>query len=161
MAIPPLVAGTKVGLFRLTNNNPHFDVVVEQIRRTLHGQGVTCKVDSTSGTIGRRYARADEIGIPFGITIDFDTLMDNTVTLRERNSMAQIRLPITALGDVLARLASAALSWEQLTAKYPVFVYDTGEDEQGGSEQQKQSGGVASTLSIQKTPRATFSRPNF
>lgn len=158
MAINPLVAAIKVGLFRLTNN-PHFDVVVEQIRLALHKEGVTCKVDSTSGTIGKRYARADEIGIPFGITVDFDTLMDNTVTLRERNTMAQLRLPINALIPVLANLTSAALSWEQLAAKYPVFVYDTGEEEREGNEQQKQES-AASALTLEKTPRATFSRPN-
>jgi len=47
-----------------------------------------------SGSIGRRYRRQDEIGTPYAITIDFDTLEDGTVTVRERDSMAQIRLTI-------------------------------------------------------------------
>lgn len=47
-----------------------------------------------SASIGRRYRRQDEIGTPYAVTIDFDTLEDNTVTVRERDSMAQIRLNI-------------------------------------------------------------------
>lgn len=48
-------------------------------------------MDDSSGSIGRRYARTDEIAVPFGITIDFDSLKEpNTVTLRERDSMEQV-----------------------------------------------------------------------
>ena len=51
------------------------------------------KVDDSSGSIGRRYARTDEIAVPFGITIDFDSLKaPNSVTLRERDSMDQVRV---------------------------------------------------------------------
>lgn len=57
---------------------------------------VSHKVDDSSGSIGRRYARTDEIAIPYGITIDFDTLKEpNTVTLRERDSMGQVRIPVS------------------------------------------------------------------
>jgi glycyl-tRNA synthetase len=55
---------------------------------------ITCKVDDTGQSIGKRYARTDEIGIPFGITIDFQTLEENTVTLRELFTMKQLRVPI-------------------------------------------------------------------
>lgn len=50
-----------------------------------------------SGSIGKRYRREDAIGTPFCVTIDFDTANDNSVTIRERDSMQQIRLPITDL----------------------------------------------------------------
>ncbi|HOF94310.1 MAG TPA: His/Gly/Thr/Pro-type tRNA ligase C-terminal domain-containing protein, partial [Clostridia bacterium] len=57
-----------------------------------------------AGAIGRRYRREDEIGTPFCITVDFDTLEDNTVTVRERDSMQQIRLKIEeAIEYVLER----------------------------------------------------------
>ena len=53
------------------------------------------KVDASSGSIGRRYARTDQIAIPFGITIDFDTLKTpHSATLRERDSMKQIRAEV-------------------------------------------------------------------
>lgn len=54
---------------------------------------ITCKVDDTGQSIGKRYARTDEIGIPFGITIDFQTLDEKTVTLRELFTMKQLRVP--------------------------------------------------------------------
>ncbi|MDY2728388.1 MAG: glycine--tRNA ligase [Candidatus Onthovivens sp.] len=54
-----------------------------------------------TGSIGKRYRRNDEIGTPFCVTIDFDTLNDDSVTVRERDSMTQIRLPITELRDYL------------------------------------------------------------
>ena len=52
-------------------------------------------IDESSTTIGRRYARTDQIGIPFGVTVDFDTLKTNSVTLRERNSMRQVRVSVS------------------------------------------------------------------
>ncbi len=57
----------------------------------------------TSGTIGRRYARADEIGIPFAVTVDFQTLEDNTVTVRDRDTMEQERVSIDALTQRLKK----------------------------------------------------------
>ena len=47
-----------------------------------------------AGAIGRRYRRQDEIGTPFCICVDYDTKEDNTVTVRERDSMEQVRMPI-------------------------------------------------------------------
>ncbi len=60
-----------------------------------------CDYDE-AGSIGKRYRREDEIGTPFCVTIDFDTLEDNTVTIRDRDSMEQIRLPIDTLKDYVA-----------------------------------------------------------
>jgi glycyl-tRNA synthetase len=58
------------------------------------------------GSIGRRYRRQDEIGTPWGITIDGQTMEDDTVTLRDRDSLEQVRVPVSGLADELAvRLA--------------------------------------------------------
>lgn len=57
-----------------------------------------------SGSIGKRYARVDEIGVPYSITVDPMTLTDNTVTIRDRDSWQQIRVNITDLMNVLDRL---------------------------------------------------------
>ena len=54
------------------------------------------------GSIGKRYRRQDEIGTPWGITVDFQTMDDDTVTLRDRDSLEQVRVPIAGLGDELA-----------------------------------------------------------
>ena len=57
-----------------------------------------CDYDET-GSIGKRYRRQDEIGTPFCITVDFDTLEDNQVTIRDRDTMEQIRIPIDQVED--------------------------------------------------------------
>jgi len=53
------------------------------------------------GSIGKRYRRQDEIGTPWGVTVDFQTMDDDTVTLRDRDSLEQVRIPIEGLGDEL------------------------------------------------------------
>jgi glycyl-tRNA synthetase len=55
-----------------------------------------------AGAIGRRYRRQDEIGTPFCITVDFDTLTDQAVTIRERDSMAQERVALDQVEGYLA-----------------------------------------------------------
>jgi len=58
------------------------------------------------GSIGKRYRRQDEIGTPWGITVDHQTMEDDTVTLRDRDSLEQTRVPAAGLADDLAaRLA--------------------------------------------------------
>ena len=54
-----------------------------------------------TGSIGKRYRRQDEIGTPYCITIDFDTLEDDSITIRDRDTMEQIRLPIHELKGFL------------------------------------------------------------
>ncbi|HEX2435805.1 MAG TPA: glycine--tRNA ligase [Solirubrobacterales bacterium] len=61
------------------------------------------------GSIGRRYRRQDEIGTPWGITVDGQTMDDDTVTLRDRDSLEQVRVPIEGLADELVR--RLAQSW--------------------------------------------------
>jgi glycyl-tRNA synthetase len=74
--------------------------VFEQVRRR-----VPAEFDE-GGSIGKRYRRQDEIGTPWGVTVDHQTLEDDTVTLRDRDSLEQTRVPIDGLADGLAtRLA--------------------------------------------------------
>ena len=71
-----------------------------------------------AGAIGRRYRRQDEIGTPLCVTVDFDTLEDDAVTIRERDSMEQTRVPITgllaALHERLAALEPRVPSHEDI-----------------------------------------------
>jgi glycyl-tRNA synthetase len=59
------------------------------------------------GSIGKRYRRQDEIGTPWGITVDFQTMEDDTVTLRDRDSLEQVRVPVEGLGDELVKRLEA------------------------------------------------------
>ena len=59
------------------------------------------------GSIGRRYRRQDEIGTPWCVTVDHESLADRTVTLRDRDTLSQVRLPIEELrGELASRLAA-------------------------------------------------------
>ena len=63
---------------------------------------ITCKVDDSGKSIGKRYSRTDEIGIPFAITIDYTTLEDRTLTFRELHTMKQIRIPMDDIAKVVS-----------------------------------------------------------
>ena len=62
----------------------------------------TCDFDD-AGSIGRRYRRQDEVGTPFCVTVDFDTLTDNAVTVRDRDTMKQERVSLDQIEDYLIR----------------------------------------------------------
>lgn len=72
---------------------------------------VSCKVDDTGQSIGKRYSRTDEIGIPFAITIDYQTLEDQTITLRELHTMKQIRIPLGDVDRIVCELALEHILW--------------------------------------------------
>ena len=61
----------------------------------------------TGGSIGKRYRRQDEIGTPWGVTVDHQTMEDDTVTLRDRDSLDQSRIAIAELNDELLRRLNA------------------------------------------------------
>lgn len=83
--------------------------------------GVTSKVDDSGVTVGKRYARTDECGIPFAITVDFDTLKDETVTIRDLDSMKQVRLPIAEVADNVNSMTNGLIKWGQVIEKYGLF----------------------------------------
>jgi glycyl-tRNA synthetase len=108
MKFHPRVAPVKVGIFPLLKNKPDLVAKAREVFQTLRGQ-MMCFYDD-AGAIGRRYARQDEAGTPFCVTIDFDTLGEkpellNTVTVRHRDDGKQERIPIAELqGWLLARV---------------------------------------------------------
>ncbi|HSW73407.1 MAG TPA: glycine--tRNA ligase [Chlamydiales bacterium] len=94
----PRIAPVKAAIFPLMKKE---ELVKKANQIFRHLQNVFyCEYDE-SGAIGRRYRRQDELGTPFCITIDFETLENDTVTVRERDSMKQIRLPSNALLNYL------------------------------------------------------------
>jgi glycyl-tRNA synthetase len=105
MKFHPRIAPVKVAVFPLLKNKPELVKKAKEVRDLLRSQ-MSVFYDE-AGAIGRRYRRQDEAGTPFGVTIDFDTLgekgpeLQDTVTLRERDSMKQERIKIS---DLPARL---------------------------------------------------------
>lgn len=99
LKLHPKLSPIKAGIFPLINK---LDEKAREVYEMLREEFI-CIFDR-SGAIGRRYARADELGIPFCITIDFDTLKDKSVTIRNRDSTEQKRIRIEKLKDELRNL---------------------------------------------------------
>lgn len=98
MKLLPKVAPIKVAVLPLSNKlNDKAQEVYKGLIDNFH-----CEFD-TSGSIGKRYRRQDEIGTPFCVTVDFDTLEDNAVTVRDRDSMKQERIKLNELKDYLSK----------------------------------------------------------
>ncbi|KAG6617765.1 glycine-tRNA ligase [Phytophthora cinnamomi] len=118
MSFSPLIAPIKVSVLPLSNN-PAFEPFAAELEHVFVEEGLECKVDTSSVAIGRKYARADELGIPFDVTIDFDTVKDRVVTLRERDSTAQVRIPMDVIGAEVNKLVKGTATWEQMLERYP------------------------------------------
>ena len=101
------IAPIQVSVFPLMNKDGLGEIAVE-ITHDLREAGFTVDND-TSGTIGKRYARADEVGVPIAITVDFDTKEDNTVTIRDRDTEEQERVEIGALKEVIKEKLNLSL----------------------------------------------------
>ncbi len=90
LRLSPRIAPVKIAVFPLVKNKPELVAAAENLYRSL--QRKYAAFWDTSGAIGRRYRRMDEIGTPFCVTVDFQTLEDGTFTLRDRDSMEQKRI---------------------------------------------------------------------
>ncbi|KAM9436842.1 glycine--tRNA ligase [Clarias gariepinus] len=121
-SFPPVVAPYKCSVLPLSQNQ-EFVPFVRELSEAMTKFGVSHKVDDSSGSIGRRYARTDEIGVAFGITIDFDTVnkTPHTATLRDRDSMRQIRAEVRELPEIVRDLANGTTTWSEIENKYPIF----------------------------------------
>jgi glycyl-tRNA synthetase len=100
LRLHPLLAPVKVGVLPLVRKDGQPEVARE-IYLTLR-EHVQAEYDE-GGAIGRRYRRQDEIGTPWAVTVDHQSLEDRTVTLRDRDSLTQERLAIDGLGAEIER----------------------------------------------------------
>jgi glycyl-tRNA synthetase len=104
LRLHPRLAPVKVAVLPLVNRDGMPELareLYEDLRRRLPAEY------DQGGSIGRRYRRQDEIGTPWGVTIDSETLADRTVTLRDRDSLEQVRIPADELGEELERRLAA------------------------------------------------------
>ncbi|MBI2573669.1 glycine--tRNA ligase [Candidatus Woesearchaeota archaeon] len=99
LSLPSNVTPFVAGIFPLLKNKEELVKLATDIFSTLRPH-IKCFYDEAA-SIGRRYARADEMGVKYGITIDFDSLNDNCVTVRNRDTTQQERVPITKLREYL------------------------------------------------------------
>ena len=120
LSLEPGVAPTNVAVFPLVSNDGELVDVATNISGELRSAGISVSYDD-SGSIGRRYRRQDEVGTPFCVTVDQDGLEGDgepTVTLRERDSAAQIRLPVAAVAEELEGLLAGDRAFDDLAGQY-------------------------------------------
>ncbi|ELY88039.1 glycine--tRNA ligase [Natrialba taiwanensis] len=134
LELDPEVAPTFVGVFPLQNDD-ELEATANDIVADLRDAGLSVTYDD-SGNIGRRYRRQDEVGTPFCVTVDYETLEEReaqrasdtasgdapraeatTVTVRERDTTAQKRLPVSDLPELMADLRAGELSFGELDGK--------------------------------------------
>jgi glycyl-tRNA synthetase len=112
LSFPRTITPIQVGVYPLMGKDG-LDTKALEIQKQLTAEGFMTDYDET-GSIGRRYARADEAGVALGITIDYDTLNDGTVTIRDRASWQQVRTAIQDLPELLHQYFQGKISFQSL-----------------------------------------------
>lgn len=121
LSFPPTVAPTKVLLVPLSGN-PAFKPLLQRLGSRLRQLGVSSKVDDSSVSIGRRYARNDELGTPFGVTVDFQSVKDSTVTLRDRDTTKQVRSDEETICNAIKSMVDGSKTWAEVQQELPEFT---------------------------------------
>lgn len=112
LRFPPRVAPVPVAVFPLMARDG-LEELAHNLVETLTAENMIAEYDD-NGAIGRRYRRQDEVGTPYAITIDYETKDNGTVTIRERDTMAQVRVPMENVPGILKSLIHGSLAFHQL-----------------------------------------------
>ncbi len=112
MSFPRSIAPDQIGIYPLMPKDGLAEKA-QQIQKVLAKEGFLVEYDE-AGSIGRRYARADEAGVQLGITVDYDSLSEDSVTLRDRDSWRQVRAQTTALPELLHEYFQGKLNFMDL-----------------------------------------------
>ena len=123
LGLKPAIAPVKCAVLPLSKNEV-FEEKLQELGVELGKAGLIYRIDDGGSSIGRRYARADEIGTPFGITVDFLTVEDGSVTVRERDSMKQIRCSTLEAVRLIGDIVAEKRTWEDAQQEYPAFTSD-------------------------------------
>jgi glycyl-tRNA synthetase len=110
LKLNPKLAPIKAAIFPIVKQ-PDFEKIAEDIFKDLSKDWNV--VYDKSGSIGRRYARNDEIGTPYCITVDGDSLKNKDITIRDRDTTKQIRVKISDLKDILKKLIDGEIDFEK------------------------------------------------
>ena len=110
----PIITPIKCTIFPLVND-AGMNALAERVSRELAADGISAKLDTTAISVGKRYARTDELGVPFAVTVDHRSLDDDTVTLRERDSCEQVRLKSDQVLALVKKLCAMTTTWEEAT----------------------------------------------
>ncbi len=116
LKLPYKVAPYKVGVFPLMNKDK-IPEVAKEIFENLLDEEIDAFYDK-SGSVGKRYARSDEIGVPFCITVDYECLEEGkdkgTVTIRDRDTSRQVRIKVEKVPEIISNLVKGKIKFEDL-----------------------------------------------
>jgi glycyl-tRNA synthetase len=108
----PRIAPIQVAVLPLMTRDG-LDTLAADIAADLKRKGIMAEYDD-SGAIGRRYRRQDEIGTPFALTIDYETKETGTVTIRDRDSMKQVRIPVAKVPETIGALVKGTMAFSDI-----------------------------------------------
>ncbi|KAK1075380.1 Glycine--tRNA ligase 1, mitochondrial [Friedmanniomyces endolithicus] len=131
MSFKPTVAPIKVLVVPLQKDT-RFATLLSELEGRLDDAQLSFKVDQSGVSIGRRYARNDELGIPFGITVDYESLEGKGFTLRDRDSTKQVRASLDEILEAVEKMCKGKETWEGVSGRLPVFE---GKVEEEGKEE--------------------------
>ncbi|KIY53138.1 glycyl-tRNA synthetase [Fistulina hepatica ATCC 64428] len=120
LSLRPLVAPTKVLIVPLSSNEK-FVPLVQEVSAKFRKAGVFARVDDSTATIGKRYSRNDELGTPYGVTLDFASVQNRTMTLRERDTMDQRIGPIDDVIATVVELVQGTIDWNEACQRLPAY----------------------------------------
>lgn len=120
LSFSPQIAPIKVLLVPLSSHST-LDPAVKRLGAKLRKLGISNRIDDSTVSIGRRYARNDELGTPFGVTVDFQSVKDDTFTLRERDTMKQVRGSEDEICNAIVNIVDGRETWEDVTKRIPIF----------------------------------------
>jgi glycyl-tRNA synthetase len=112
LGFPRDIAPVQLGVYPLVSKDG-LPQRTSELHKLLLDEGFVAEYDE-AGSIGRRYARADEVGIPLGITVDYETLSNGTVTIRDRDSWKQVRTSIQDLPELLRNYFRWRINFDDL-----------------------------------------------
>jgi len=124
LSLPAVIAPYKTSVLPLDQRitrDERYAALWRQLRAGFGRERLTFTVDESGATLGKRYSRNDELGIPFAITIDFDSFNDQKCTLRERDSCNQIRLPLDEVCSAVKKLCEDEITWEDIIKEFPLI----------------------------------------
>ncbi|KAI0273063.1 glycyl-tRNA synthetase [Russula aff. rugulosa BPL654] len=120
LSLPPVVAPTKVLIVPLSAKE-EFNPLIQEVSSKLRKAGIFSRVDDSNTSIGKRYARNDELGTPFGVTLDFASVQNRTMTLRERDTTGQLIGDIDQVISVLIDLVNGTTDWADACKLLPAY----------------------------------------
>jgi glycyl-tRNA synthetase len=103
------------------SNNVVFQPIVKILVSKLRTLGISSRIDDSGASIGKRYSRNDELGTPLGITVDFQSIKDQTYTLRDRDSTKQVRADLDTILGAVQAVVNGTKVWADIEKELPAF----------------------------------------